>query len=104
LQITKTHQSSTSDLCGNDGTYKDAKSIDKDNKEESKRNKKRVLWTFHPLIHLTQSGEAVLKNVFLKWLQLHQKSRSTRSRSHFGWSRSPPKQALNSYLKFCRTR
>jgi hypothetical protein len=46
LQITKTHQSSTSDLCGNDGTYKDAKSIDKDNKEESKRNKKKGIMDF----------------------------------------------------------
>jgi hypothetical protein len=27
---------------------------------------------------ITQLGEAVLPNVFLKWLQLHQKSRSTR--------------------------
>jgi hypothetical protein len=32
----------------------------------------------HLFIHITQSGEAVLPNVFLKWLQLHQKSRSTR--------------------------
>jgi hypothetical protein len=39
------------------------------------------LWTSHPLIHLihlTQPGEVILPNIFLKQLQLHQKSRSTR--------------------------
>lgn len=46
-----------------------------------KEKKRRVLWTSHPLIHLihlTQPGEVILPNIFLKQLQLHQKSRSTR--------------------------
>jgi hypothetical protein len=36
-----------------------------------------VLWTIHPLIHVTQLGEVVLPNVFLKWIQLAHKIRST---------------------------
>jgi hypothetical protein len=49
-------------------------------KEKIKEMKKirRALWTFDLLIHLTQPGEVVLPNIFLKRLQLHQKSCSTR--------------------------
>jgi hypothetical protein len=36
-----------------------------------------VLWTIHPPIHVTQSGEAVLPNVFPKRIQLPHKIRST---------------------------
>jgi hypothetical protein len=50
--------------------------IDEENEEKIKE--KKASRTFHPVIHLTQVGEAVLSNIFLKRLQLHQKSRSTR--------------------------
>jgi hypothetical protein len=50
----------------------------KEKMKEKEREKGRALWTFYPLIHLTQLGEAVLPNVFLKRLHLHQRSRSTR--------------------------
>jgi hypothetical protein len=38
--------------------------------EENKRKRYygQVLWAFHPLIHITQLGETVLPNVFLKRL------------------------------------
>jgi hypothetical protein len=63
--------------------------------DEEKKEKRRVLWTFHPLIHLTQPGEAVLPNDFLKWLQLHQKSRSTRgARAILGGAGALPNKPL----------
>jgi hypothetical protein len=46
----------------------------KKSKRKKKRKiggkKRRVLWTFDRLIHITQVGEAVLPNVFLKQIQL----------------------------------
>jgi hypothetical protein len=46
----------------------------KKSKRKKKRKiggkKRRVLWTFDRLIHITQVGEAVLPNVFLKRIQL----------------------------------
>jgi hypothetical protein len=46
--------------------------------KEKDREKGRELWTFYPLIQLTQLVEVVLPNVFLKRLHLHHRSRSTR--------------------------
>jgi hypothetical protein len=39
-------------------------------KRKIEKNEGRVLWVFHPLIHVTRLGEVVLANVFLKRLQL----------------------------------
>jgi hypothetical protein len=47
-------------------------------KERKRKNKKRrVLWTFHHLIYLTQPKEAVLSNVSSKRFQIHQRIRFT---------------------------
>lgn len=42
-------------------------------KKEIEKENGRVLWTYHHLIHLTQSRISVLPNIFLKWFQIHQK-------------------------------
>jgi hypothetical protein len=42
-----------------------------------KRNEGSVSWVFRPLIDVTQPGEAVLPNVSLKLIQLHQRIRFT---------------------------
>jgi hypothetical protein len=34
--------------------------------EKRKKDKRRVSWTFHLIIHITRSEEVVLPNVFLK--------------------------------------
>jgi hypothetical protein len=39
--------------------------------------KGRALWTFHHVIHLTQSGKVVLPNVYQKRFQLHHQIRFT---------------------------
>jgi hypothetical protein len=49
-------------------TEKIRKKVEKKIKE---KKEKRTLWTLHSLIHLTQPGEVVLPNIFLKRLQLH---------------------------------
>jgi hypothetical protein len=46
-------------------------------KKKGKKERERLLWTFHLFIHLTQSGEAVLPNVFLKQFQIHLRIYST---------------------------
>jgi hypothetical protein len=58
-------------------TGKNKKKVEK-NKEENKGGKEKIrtLWTFHFPIYFTQPGETILTNVFLKQLQLHQRSRS----------------------------
>jgi hypothetical protein len=45
-------------------------------KEEIKKEKGRVLETFHHLIHITQPEEAVLSNFFPKRIQLPHRIRS----------------------------
>jgi hypothetical protein len=43
------------------------------NRKGKRKIKRKVLWTYHFFIHITQLEEAVLSNIFLKQFQIHQK-------------------------------
>jgi hypothetical protein len=65
--------------------------------KENKKEKWRALWVFHPLIHVTQVGETILPNVFLKMhssLQQNPLYQHSHNRSCHNHSQSPAKRTL----------